>query len=116
LTGVTQYVTQGAVQQTMRDVAGLAPCTTYVATFVVPLDAVDPADRDLVSLTIGRNTARGTPWLSTFTPGQFARLAQEPGLHHVTVISTDALTDRHFSGRSDPLRPSSAEQILIASA
>ena len=78
LTGVTRYVTQGAVQQTLRDVAGLAPGTTYVATFVVPLDAVDPADRDLVSLTIRRNKARGTPWLSTFTPGQFARLAQEP--------------------------------------
>jgi O-methyltransferase involved in polyketide biosynthesis len=103
LTGVTQYVTQGAVQQTMRDVAGLAPGTTYVATFVAPLDAVDPADRDLVSLTIRRNKARGTPWLSTFTPGQFARLAQEPGLHNVTVISTDALTDRHFSGRGDAL-------------
>ena len=31
LTGLTQYVTQGAIQQTMRDVAGLAPATTYVA-------------------------------------------------------------------------------------
>jgi hypothetical protein len=45
----------------MHDVAGLAPGTTYVATFVVPLDAVDPANRDLIALTIRRNKARGTP-------------------------------------------------------
>jgi len=58
LTGLTQYLTKSAIQQTMRDVAGLAPATTYVATFAVPLEATDPADRDLVALTVRLNQAR----------------------------------------------------------
>ena len=115
LAGLTQYLTQDAIQQTMRDVAGLAPATTYVATFIVPPEAADPADRDLVALTAQINKARGTPWLSTFTPDQFARLALESGLHDPTIITSGTLTDRYFSGRGDALRPCSGEQILTAS-
>lgn len=115
LTGLTQYLTKNAIQRMMRDVAGLSPATAYVATFIVPLEAADPADRDLVALTVQLNQARGTPWLSTFTPGQFGRLAEESGLRDAAVVSPAALTDRYFSGRSDGLRPCSAEQLLIAS-
>jgi len=114
LAGLTQYLTQDAIQQTMRDVAGLAPGTTYVATFIVSPEAADPADRELIALTAQINKARGTPWLSTFTPGQFAHLAQESGLHNPTIITSATLTDRYFTGRGDALGPCSGEQILTA--
>lgn len=112
LAGLTQYLTQDAIQQTMRDVAGLAPATTYVATFIVSPEAADPADRELIARTAQINQARGTPWLSTFTPDQFAHLAQESGLHNPAIITPGTLTDRYFTGRGDALRPCSGEQIL----
>jgi methyltransferase (TIGR00027 family) len=114
LAGLTQYLTQDAIQQTMRDVAGLAPATTYVATFIVSPEAADPADRELIARTAQINKARGTPWLSIFTPDQFAHLAQESGLHNPTIITSATLTDRYFTGRGDALRPCSGEQILTA--
>ena len=114
LAGLTQYLTQDAIQQTMRDVAGLAPGTTFVATFIVSPEAAHPADRELIALTAQINKARGTPWLSTFTPGQIAHLAQESGLHNPTIITSATLTDRYFTGRGDALRPCSGEQILTA--
>jgi methyltransferase (TIGR00027 family) len=60
-TGLTQYVTEATVRRIMRDVARLARSTTYVSTFILPLEAVDPVDRDLVALTAQINVGRGTP-------------------------------------------------------
>jgi len=85
-----------------------------VATFIVSPEAADPADRELIALTAQINKARGTPWLSTFTPGQFAHLAHESGLHNPAIITSATLTDRYFTGRGDALRPCSGEQILTA--
>jgi methyltransferase (TIGR00027 family) len=114
-TGLTQYVTEDTVRRTMRDVARLARSTTYVTTFILPLEVVDPRDRGLVAMTAQISGTRGTPWLSSFTPDQFLRLAEDSALRDATIISHVALTDRYFSGRRDALRPCSGEHLLIAS-
>jgi hypothetical protein len=115
LAGLTQYLTHDAIQQTMRDVAGLAPATTYVATFIIPPKAADPGRPRPARPDSPDKQGTGDTVAEPFTPDQFARLAQESGLRNPAIITSGTLTERYFTGRDDGLRPCSGEQILTAS-
>jgi O-methyltransferase involved in polyketide biosynthesis len=58
--------------------------------------------------------ASGTPFISFFTPSEILELAVAAGFESVRHVSAADLTDRYFSNRSDGLRPSSAEELLVA--
>ena len=59
--------------------------------------------------------AAGTPWISLFASAEILELAQAAGLHDVRHVSAAELTERYFAGRGDGLRPSSAEELIVAS-
>jgi len=45
------YISVVAVATTMREAAALVPGTTLVCTFVLPVDLIDPDERELRALT-----------------------------------------------------------------
>jgi methyltransferase (TIGR00027 family) len=114
-TGVSMYLTKEAIAATLRQVAALAPGSTFVMTFMLPLDLVEPALRAAVEFAEKGARASGTPFISFFTPAEMLAFARECGFKDVEHVSAAALTQRYFAGRQDGLRPPiNAEELLVA--
>ncbi|WP_042259352.1 class I SAM-dependent methyltransferase [Paraburkholderia heleia] len=113
-TGVSMYLTREANLATLRQIAQLAPGSTLVMTFLLPLELIDEPERSQHAAVYARAKAAGTPFVSFFAPGEMLALAREAGLREARHVSTADLTARYFADRSDGLRPASGESILVA--
>jgi methyltransferase (TIGR00027 family) len=113
-TGVSMYLTRYANLATLRQIAALAPGSTLAMTFILPLELVNPEERPQHQAVYKSAQATGTPFVSFFSPSEMLALAREAGFRQTQHVSTDDLTQRYFSGRTDGLRPSSGEAFLIA--
>ena len=114
-TGVSMYLSKDAVAATLRQVAALAPGSTFAMTFLLPLELADPAVRPGLELAEKGARASGTPFISFFTPAEILSLAREAGFDEVRHVSAADLAERYFAGRTDGLRPpTGAEELLIA--
>jgi len=114
--GVSMYLTRDAVAATLRQIAALAPGSTLVLSFLVPLELADPSVRPGLQRAVDGARASGTPFISFFAPAEMLALARESGFKQAEHVSAETLTQRYFAGRSDGLRPpSNAEELLVAS-
>jgi methyltransferase (TIGR00027 family) len=115
-TGVSMYLTREANQATLRRIAGFAPGSTLVLSFMLPIEMADPEIRPGIERAAAGARANGTPFLSFFTPGDLLSLARDAGFKDVRHVPAAALAERYFSGRTDGLRPpNNAEELLVAS-
>jgi len=114
-TGVSMYLTKDAIMATLRQVAALAPGSTFAMTFLVPIERADPEVRPGLQMAEKGARASGTPFISFFTPEEMLTLARAAGFKDVRHVSAAALAQRYFSGRTDGLRPpNNSEELLVA--
>lgn len=113
-TGVAMYLTREANLKTFREIATLAPGSTFAMTFMLPLDLLDPLEREDMVKVSARAAAAGTPFISFFRPAEILELAQEAGFRKAKVVSRDDLVKRYFAGRTDGLIPATGEEFLVA--
>jgi methyltransferase (TIGR00027 family) len=114
-TGVSMYLTKDAIAATLRQVAALAPGTTLVMSFMLPIDLADPEMRPGIERAEAGARANGTPFISFFTPTEMLTLARHAGFGEVQHVSAGALAQRYFAGRTDGLRPpNNSEELLVA--
>jgi methyltransferase (TIGR00027 family) len=114
-TGVSMYLTRDAIMSLLREVAALAPGSTFAMTFLLPLELAEPACRPGMEMAAKGAQASGTPFISFFTPEQILALARDAGFRDARHVSAAALAKRYFSGRPDGLRPPfNAEELLVA--
>jgi methyltransferase (TIGR00027 family) len=114
--GVAMYLTKEAIAATLRQVAILARGTTFAMSFMLPLDLVEPEERPGIQAAERGARAAGTPFISFFTPPEILALARDAGFKDVRHVSAVHLAERYFAGRDDGLRPSSGEELLVATA
>src|SRR5205807_1447425 len=100
--------------ETMRTVAAFAPGTTLAMTFLLPIELVDPPDRPGLELAQRGAQASGTPFISFYAPDDLLTIARQAGFGDVQHVSGTSLGVRYFAGRPDGLRPSSGEDVLVA--
>lgn len=112
--GVTMYLSKDAVMTTLRRAAALVRGSTLAMTFMLPLEFVDSDERAQRQAAEQGARAAGTPFVSFFSPTEMLALAREAGFREVQHVSAADLAERYFTGRTDGLRPSSAEQFLVA--
>ena len=114
-TGVSMYLTGDAVMATLRRVAALAPGSTLVMSFMLPIELVDPAVRPGVERAAEGARASGTPFISFFTPTEILARTRDAGFKEVQHVSAAVLAQRYFAGRTDGLRPpNNSEELLVA--
>jgi methyltransferase (TIGR00027 family) len=114
-TGVSMYLTNEAITATLRQVATLAPGSTLVMSFLLPIELAEPDVRLGMERAAAGARASGTPFISFFTPAEMLALARAAGLAQVEHVSAAALAQRYFAGRADGLRPpANAEELLVA--
>ena len=114
-TGVSMYLTRAAITATLRQVAALAPGSTFAMSFLLPIEMSEPELRHAMELAAKGAAARGTPFISFFRPEEMLELARVCGFSQVRHVSADDITARYFAGRADGLRPpKNAEELLVA--
>ena len=112
-TGVTMYLSKDAIGATLRQIAALAPGSTLAMSFILPLEFAEPEERPGYEAAIKGARASGTPFISFYTPPEMLAVAREAGFKEAQHVSSAALTERYFAGRTDGLRPGS-EALLVA--
>ncbi|HEY9756892.1 MAG TPA: class I SAM-dependent methyltransferase [Oculatellaceae cyanobacterium] len=116
-TGVSMYLTRDAVAATLRQVARLAPGSKFAMTFMLPLELIDAEEQPVQEMTLMYASRSGTPFITFFSPAEIIALAKKCGFKKAEHVSSGDLHKQYFAGRTDGLflRPSSAEQMLLAS-
>ncbi|WP_405562673.1 class I SAM-dependent methyltransferase [Streptomyces sp. NBC_01180] len=112
--GVTMYLSRDAVAATLRKAAALAGGSAVAMTFMQPADMVDPEERAAREGVERAARADGTPFRSFFGPEDILALAKEAGFRDAGHVSAGDLAERYFTGRADGLRPSTIEELLLA--
>lgn len=114
-TGVSMYLTRETTAATLRTLTGLAPGSTLAMSFLLPFDLVDPDERPGFQATAQAARTHGTPFISLYAPDELLAMARASGFRDARHVSSAQLTERYFAGRADGLRPSSAEELVVAS-
>lgn len=112
--GVVMYLTEEAILTTLRKAASLAPGSSFVISYMKPIEQVEPDERPAIEGAERGARANGTPFLSFFTAEKLTERLLEAGFAEVEHVTPSALTERYFAGRTDGLRPSSAEALVVA--
>jgi methyltransferase (TIGR00027 family) len=114
-TGVSMYLTRGAITATLSQIAMFAPGSTFAMTFLMPLESAEPEVRPALEFALKGSRASGTPLVSFFTPEEMISLARDAGFKDARHVSAVSLAERYFSGRTDGFRPpKNAEELLVA--
>ena len=113
-TGVSMYLTKDATMATLRQVAGLASGSTFVMSFLLPLELADAESRPGLEMAARGARASGTPFISFFTPDEMLEMARSAGFTNVRHVPASAIAERYFANRTDGLRPpNNAEELLL---
>jgi methyltransferase (TIGR00027 family) len=113
-TGVSMYLTKEATEATLRQVAAWADGSVFAMTFMLPLDMVDVSERPIQESVEAAAAGSGTPFISHYAPDEMTDMCRAAGFSAVQHVSPEDLTARYFAGRTDGLRPPSAEQLIVA--
>lgn len=114
-TGVSMYLTEAAIAATLRELAAFAAGSTFVMSFMLPVEMLDADVRPGVERAVAGARAGGTPFVSFFKPEEMLAMARAAGFRDARHVSAEALGERYFSGRTDGLRPPrNSEELLVA--
>jgi len=113
-TGVTMYLTREATSATLRQLAQLAPGSTLAMTFLLPSELIDERDRAGLERSSEGARASGTPFVSFYRPEDMLGLALDAGFRDARHVSGPSLAARYFADRTDGLRPSTGEDVVVA--
>lgn len=112
--GVTPYLSEGAITETLKFVLALPPGSTIVFDYMVaPMLLSPPARRAFHRLAQWVATT-SEPFVSWFEPSSLERLLLEMGFRSVTDLDPQAMNARYFQGRGDGLRVGSLTHVINA--
>lgn len=101
--GVTMYLEEPAVIDTLRFIAGCAKGSAVVLEYVVPLSSLPPMMRIAMEQMTAQLAERGEPWKSFFEPEALARTMASLGFSSSRTWTPDELNQRYLANRSDGL-------------
>ena len=85
-----------------------------MTTFLLPPEFLDADERAGLEMAAQRRAASGTPFISFFAPEEMQTLAREVGFREARHVSAAELNERYFADRTDGLRTTRGEELLVA--
>jgi methyltransferase (TIGR00027 family) len=101
--GVTMYLREEAVFDTLSWIAGSAPGSSVTFDFRVPLDQLNPVERTVTETIMQRVAEAGEPWISAFDPETLRDRLVEIGFARAEALLPEALNRRYLFQRKDGL-------------
>ena len=110
--GVTMYLTENAVTDVLRVVAGFPRGSEIVFTFARKASdgAIDEGSARLAELA----AAAGEPWITYFDPNEMPSRLHALGFSAVELLDPEDAAKRYFSARKDNLPPPRHSSIVSA--
>lgn len=105
--GVTQYLTRGSIDVTLRWAARLAPGSELVLTFV-------PPSPEMIETGTRISAATGANFATFFTPEKMTATLRTAGFAEAEHFSPELAQRTYFDGRSDGLSAPNVEQLMRA--
>jgi methyltransferase (TIGR00027 family) len=112
--GVSQYLSEEALEVSLKFVLSMPPASEMVFSFVLAAQALSLGERIGASTFAAIAAARGERWLSRFVPALLARKLETMGFSKVVHFSAGEANDRYFRGRHDGMRASRLEEMMRA--
>lgn len=101
--GVTMYLTEAAIVETLRFVAALPSPSSICFDFQAAPAQLNPVERVIVEGIVERMAASGEPWLSLFDPEKLGEMVRALGFGAVRMIGADEMNRLYLSRRKDGL-------------
>jgi len=102
--GVTMYLTEAAIFETLRYVAAFAPGSEIVFQYVLSDSLLNQESRSLIAMLKAATAARGEPFVSAFDPTALTAQVKALGFRQVWDFGPEEANARYFAGRTDGLR------------
>jgi methyltransferase (TIGR00027 family) len=101
--GVTMYLEEAAVVETLRFIAGCAKGSAVLFEYVVPMAGLSPMMRIAMEQMAAQLAERGEPWKSYFEPDALADKVAALGFSQSRTWTPQELNERYLKDRSDGL-------------
>lgn len=113
-TGVSLYLTEEAISETLQQIAKFVSGSRLAMTFYLPMELMDEEDQPMQELAEKGARDAGTPMVSFFKPDEILSLAHKAGYKEAKTISTKDMEQYYFENRTDNLLPACGEVFLVA--
>lgn len=114
--GVTPYLEEPAIWQTLKDIAFFASTGGGVVfDYSIPPESVGPIERLFVRRLERRVAAAGEPFRSYFDPALLAQGLRDIGFTSLADLGQTEINGRFFAKRTDGLRVGSMGHVMVAS-
>jgi methyltransferase (TIGR00027 family) len=101
--GVTMYLTEAAIFETLRYVASLASGSEMVLQYYLSGPLLSEEGRRLLAIYKAAAAARGEPWLTFFEPTDLGSRVKELGFSQVEDLGPEDANAHYFADRTDGL-------------
>ena len=112
--GVTMYLTDAAVFETLRYVASLAPGSEIVFQYVVPEALLNDEGRQVLASIQANVASRGEPLVRVFEPTTLAARVKALGFTQVWDFGPEEADAHYCAGRTDGLRTPPHSHLIKA--
>ena len=112
--GVTMYLTESAVHDTLDAVGDFAPGSELVVNYMLPAGLRDDTGNAYAEAVGTVSAEQGEPWLSFFGPEQIEAMLRETGFGAVRHVSQRDMIAPALWTRSDTLQPADLSRIAHA--
>ena len=101
--GVTMYLDEVAVIETLRFIAGCAKGSAVLFEYVTPLSSLPPIMRIAMEQLTAQFAERGEPWKTFFEPAVITETLSALGFNHTNAWTPEELNQRYLANRDDGL-------------
>ena len=102
--GVTMYLTEAAVMETLTLIASLPRESSVTFDFRLRRDLMDPFEQAVAPIVEQHVAALGEPWVSSFDPAALSDSIRALGFRRAEAHDPQELNRRHLYRRKDGLR------------
>jgi methyltransferase (TIGR00027 family) len=112
--GVTQYLTNEAIDSTLRFILSMPRGSQLVMEYIIPPNSWTTDEADFMSRVLKLVVESGEPWLTYFTPDQISDHLLKLGFRRISHLTPENAATRYFQNRQDGLTPPDYVRLLRA--
>jgi methyltransferase (TIGR00027 family) len=106
--GVTMYLENRTVFDTLRFIHSMSPENGVVFDYTVPRHLLNTMGKLILDAIMKRVAAAGEPFRGFFAPTELDAALREIGYGHIEDLNSEAINARYFANRTDNLRVAGA--------